>query len=392
MNTVRKKMLCFSHMCSPQFISGAEKNLLFFIEEIRSWVDALLVVPNEGMLSIEARRRHVPVLVVDFPAIPRFLWPKASFPEELARMMSSNYLHNVDEVLLREKPDVVITNTTINPLPAIAAKKQGIPVAWWVREVIPTNPYYENVIDFIDRHSDWIPGSSNTVLQRFAENKRVRIYPSWRDEDYQPQAWGEYRNMMRQKLKLDKDTIIVGTISAYILAEKGLEHFIQMAIRLCKQYNNVHFLVLGSKLSTEFYERCFQLAAGSGFGDRFHFFDFMKEIQYIYPAMDIVVIPSLIDEGFGTTALEGLAFGKPVVAYNSGGLKEILSATKYPDFLVEKGNIVHLEQRVAMLIQDKQLMSAVGKSNYTEACQVFGIEAYRCAIKSFLHKMNCISP
>lgn len=390
MRTSRKKILCFSHMCAPKFITGAERNLLFFIHEVRLWIDAVLVVPNEGMLSAEARRKNIPVIVGDFPAVPRFLWPKASFLEELALIESSPYLKNVEELLLSEKPDVVITNTTINPLPAIVSKKLGIPVAWWIREIIPSRPYYEDVIQFIEQHADWIPGSSNAVLQRFSNNKRILIHPSWRNEDYSPKTWDENRYVLREKLNLDKESILVGTISAYILAEKGLEHFIKMALSLCKQYAHVHFASIGSRISADFYDQCLRLITGSGHENKFHFLDFAKEIEQIYPALDIVIIPSLIDEGFGTTALEGLAFGKPVVAYASGGLKEILNATSNDELLVEKGNISQLASQVSKLIADKNLRTNVGGSNRAVANQVFGIEVYHRTVKIFLQIMDCM--
>lgn len=45
-----------------------------------------------------------------------------------------------------------------------------------------------------------------------------------------------------------------------------------------------------------------------------------------YTAMDIVVIPSMVKEGFGMTALEGLYFAKPVIAFNQGGLSELMES------------------------------------------------------------------
>lgn len=391
MKAYRKKILCFSHLCTPKFITGAEKNFLFFVREIRAWTDAVLVVPNEGMLSAEARKSGVPVIVGNFPPVPRFLWPKASFREELALIESSPSLKDVENVLLREKADLVITNTTIHPIPAIVARKLGIPVAWWIREMIPSKPYYQEVIPFIERHADWIPGSSNAVLRRFSEEKKILIYPSWRSEEHSPESWGAYRDELRRKLGIDESSLLVGTVAAYILPDKGLEHFVKMALRLCERYDRVRFLSVGSKISPEYFEKCLNLVKSSNYADRFRFLDFTKEIERIYPALDIVVIPSLIEEGFGTTALEGLWFGKPVIAYASGGLKETLGATPYPELLVEKGNLAELQRQASRLIEDKSFRTKAGKGNLEAANRTFGIKSYRRAVKTLLKRMGCFS-
>lgn len=391
MNASKKKALCFSHMCSSEFISGAERNLLFFIEEARGWINAILVVPHEGMLADEARKRHVPVIVGEFPAVPGFLWPKASFEEEAASIASSPFLDGLEKFLRDENPDLVITNTTVHPLPAVAAKKIGIPVAWWIREVIPDNPYYEGVIQFIEQHGDWIPGSSNIVLKRFSPDKTILIYPTWRENVDASADWERYRQALRQRLKLDEHSILVGTLSAYVTPDKGLEHFVKLAISLCRQFEHVHFVCAGSKISDNFYERCLQMLKADGCDSKFSFLDFTRQVEEFYPALDILVVPSLIDEGFGTTALEGLAFAKPVVAYASGGLKEIIAATPHPEFIVEKGNVPQLLQQVTRLIDDRSLRAQVGRSNRIAAIRAFGADAYRGRLQSFLRSMNMLS-
>lgn len=48
------------------------------------------------------------------------------------------------------------------------------------------------------------------------------------------------------------------------------------------------------------------------------------ELQQLYQGADLVVVPSVVQEGFGRVALEALYNGTPVVVSNRGGLAEIV--------------------------------------------------------------------
>ena len=52
-----------------------------------------------------------------------------------------------------------------------------------------------------------------------------------------------------------------------------------------------------------------------------------EEVPSYYKIMDVVVVPSLF-EGFGLSAAEAMAAGKPVVASNIDGLKEVVDHEK----------------------------------------------------------------
>ncbi len=104
--------------------------------------------------------------------------------------------------------------------------------------------------------------------------------------------------------------------------------------------------------------------------------------------MDVVVVPSLLNEGFGLTALEGHIFGKPVVAYRSGGLVEILTSTGNELFLVQKGDVQDLTNKVQYLLSDHRIPQEIGSRNSQMIHQVFGIDAYRSRLGQFLSALS----
>jgi glycosyltransferase involved in cell wall biosynthesis len=50
-----------------------------------------------------------------------------------------------------------------------------------------------------------------------------------------------------------------------------------------------------------------------------------RELNTYYNAADLVIVPSLYEEGFGRVVLEALSCGTPVMASNRGGIPEALN-------------------------------------------------------------------
>ena len=76
-------------------------------------------------------------------------------------------------------------------------------------------------------------------------------------------------------------------------------------------------------------------------------------------AADLVVVPSVWDEPFGTIVCEAMAAQKPVIAYRSGGIPEIIVDGE-TGYLVPKGDIDLLAGRIVQLAADPTLGAAMG--------------------------------
>ncbi|MCD1258079.1 glycosyltransferase [Paenibacillus athensensis] len=392
MSKAKPSVMLFSHICSPDHITGAEKMLLFIATELNNRVDCLLVVPGEGMLAEEARRAGIATLVQPFPLLYDVYHPSPALPQLAAELQKHPASAQLIDLMLIRQPDVVIVNTCVNALPAAAAKKAGIPVIWIIAEVIQSNAFTSHSIDLIHRSTDCIAGISHATLQPFqghpAASKTIVLPPSWQPEQFHPSLWPFARNQARSELGLCETDTVIGYISSDIYANKGLDHFIQMGITLCAGYPDTRFLMVGKPVDPFYMEQCMKLIEKSGYASRFMLAPFHPDIERLYPAMDIVVIPSLLSEGFGLTALEGLIFGKPVVAYRSGGLAEVLTSTGNEAFLAAPGDIAELTARVGQLAADRGLRQTVGERNRESVRQVFGLQAFRQRLEQLLMEIT----
>ncbi|MDO9583010.1 MAG: glycosyltransferase family 4 protein [Desulfomicrobium sp.] len=66
-----------------------------------------------------------------------------------------------------------------------------------------------------------------------------------------------------------------------------------------------------------------KMCAEKGMENHVHFMGFQEDVAAWYPALDLVVLPSL-SEGLPNVAMEAMLFGKPVVATNVGGVPEVV--------------------------------------------------------------------
>ncbi|MGA3192008.1 MAG: glycosyltransferase family 4 protein [Candidatus Bathyarchaeia archaeon] len=102
-------------------------------------------------------------------------------------------------------------------------------------------------------------------------------------------------------------------------------------------------------------------------------------LKLYYDAADVFVFPSVWQEPFGLSLVEALAFEKPAVATNVGGVPEIIE-DGYNGLLVPPNDPAELTNGVRRLLLDKNLAAYLGKNGRETVRQNFSYEvvARRC--------------
>lgn len=106
-------------------------------------------------------------------------------------------------------------------------------------------------------------------------------------------------------------------------------------------------------------------AAEAGVSDRVHFLGEQEDVERVYAASDLFLLPSE-HESFGLSALEALASGVPVIGTDSGGLPEVVQNGR-TGFLVDVGDVEAAAERATRLLADEGLRRRMGAAAREDA-------------------------
>ncbi len=108
---------------------------------------------------------------------------------------------------------------------------------------------------------------------------------------------------------------------------KGHDVLLEACLKLFGKYPALHLMYVGIERETEEQRAVLQgLEArleNNPYADRVRFVDYNETPRRFMRAADLLVVPSR-SEGFGLVAIEGMAEGVPVIASDTGGLREII--------------------------------------------------------------------
>lgn len=168
--------------------------------------------------------------------------------------------------------------------------------------------------------------------------------------NYQPDtAWLTEWYKLYPQLKGKKLVTLPGRLTRL----KGHHDFIQLMESLIESDNNIVGLIVGGEdprrqsYAAEIKEK----VKAAGLQNNIIFTGYRKDMREIYALSDVVLSLSKKPESFGRTSLEALSLGTPVIAYDHGGVGEILH-TIYPIGCVENGNISSLASRVSDILRE----------------------------------------
>jgi len=103
-----------------------------------------------------------------------------------------------------------------------------------------------------------------------------------------------------------------------------------------------------------------------------------EEVIRLYSILDVVVVPSLF-EGFGLTAAEAMAAGRPVIASNVDGLTEVIQGG-VNGLLVPPGDIQVLARVILELILNPTKAASMGASAREDIEKKFSLKRFQSAI------------
>jgi glycosyltransferase involved in cell wall biosynthesis len=161
----------------------------------------------------------------------------------------------------------------------------------------------------------------------------------------------------KKKYNLNKYILAVGRYSK----EKGFEYLLKSFKIVLKKRKDIKLVFIGGK--RDYIRIIEKLASNLGiFGNILILSNVSDEEVYsAFKYSELVIIPSIY-EPFGIVALEAMYFGKPIVAFKVGGLKEIVK-NKVNGILVREKDVKELANAIIKILSDSKIRKKFSTNN-----------------------------
>jgi glycosyltransferase involved in cell wall biosynthesis len=175
---------------------------------------------------------------------------------------------------------------------------------------------------------------------------------------------------LRENLGVENGSPLIGMVANFNFKIKGHQYFLEAAKKVLEKMPNTEFLLVGDGPLRPQYE---QMASELGVLRKVHFLGRRSDVPMIITNLDVSVLPST-SEGLSNVILESMAAGKPVIATNVGGNREIVQ-DGVTGYLVTPADSRALADRMLTLLQNPDRAKTFGLEGRKVVEEKFTVEA-----------------
>lgn len=208
----------------------------------------------------------------------------------------------------------------------LAGAMRGIPTILHEHANLTDTPWFQKVADrLLEPYTDIaiaVSESTATFVRdaRLVRPERVKVvYLGAPLEEFGRERSAAEIEAARAEIGVRPGELAIGTITR-LHESKGNSVLVEAAAAVVRERPSARFFLVGEGPLRPDLEA---QAAALGLGDRLVFAGFAKDVARVLSAFDLSVFPSLW-EGTPLTVFEALAMGKPIVATDADGLRDVL--------------------------------------------------------------------
>ncbi len=225
--------------------------------------------------------------------------------------------------------DVIHAHVARDYIPAsIACTLSGRTKFVLTRHVLfPLKPFNRFALKNLSKAIAVSKGVGRSLSRTFPDEKIAVILNGISGADHIVESRTESGMRFRGSYGIPPDVRLVGAVGE-LVPLKGQRDLVIAANEIAKDFPELKFLIVGRDNSVNggFRRELKRLVKVFGLEDRFIWLDWTEDISDLMSSLDIFVSPSH-SESFGMVILEAMACGTPVVATDTDGARELLSAS-----------------------------------------------------------------
>jgi glycosyltransferase involved in cell wall biosynthesis len=304
----------------PYILSGRKKSLFYFwykelfrpliflrlIRVLKKRKPNIVVIGKTYQLSLAI---YIACHLLNLPYIVRYDWTCPSYPKEEPCTIRSAFdcPDCIEKTMGVKVPKLFKVSAPLYFVPLFFLKRY-----FWnkSKRVSVVSEHYRGIIESFGVNSNKIMIDPPTSRLQMDENELKRI-------------------TLLYKKKNEYIILFVGRIES----EKGILLLLDALTRPILQMKKFKIIIIGTGSLAEV------VTAASQQDKRIVYLGAIphSQIGNYYALTDLVIIPSIVPESYGLVAIEAMSIDKPIVGFNLGGLKELLSDYKQ-GILIEEIN------------------------------------------------------
>lgn len=371
------KVALLSHLASVDAPTGAERSLALLASGlVKRGHQVAMAAP--GPWSMSANLEAAGIEVTTIPVRSCWLvqyggqppWRQAARAARYA-LPDSGY-RDLRSWLGALEPDVVHVNCLPHLRGAAAARSLGLPVVWHIREILPPGQRRRWFTGRLQSDATKIVAVSEAVagwLREEGLGECVEVI--YNGVDPPPQL--PDRTTAREEFSLKDEGTVVGLFSQ-LVEHKGTFDFVRAAHRAVTAEPTLQFLIAGSG-PPAFVERVRgEIAAGPA-AERIRLIPPQDEIWPLLAAVDVVALTTRWPDPLPRVVMEAMAAALPVVAYDGGGVAEMVAAGE-TGMVLPSGNVEDLGAAMLDLAGDEELRRRFGDAGCRRAGDLFSVERH----------------
>ena len=378
------KLAAISHLASPDAPTGADRSLAGLAAALRGRGHEVgVVAPGPWCLAAELKSAGVEVARIPSRAAWLVQWARQPPATQLLRWLRWRLpdpgLRRMMVWLDRFWPEVVHVNCLPQVKGAAAARALGLPVVWHVREILPPGRRRRWFARRLRRDARRIVAVSDAVASWLADEglgERVTVVRNGVDVPVDLPD----RETARANLGLTGG-LTVGYF-AQIVPHKGYLDLVSAAARAMADEPQLSVVFAGPGPAVD-RERLRDEIAATPSPSRFVVLPARETVWDLLAAVDVVAVPSLWPDPLPRSVMEAMAAGRPVVAYRTGGVPEMV-ADGETGILVEPGDVDGLARGLVELARDEELRRRMGEAAAVRARAELSVASHVDAMERIL--------
>ena len=291
-----------------------EKQYIKYWESVGIQVDA--IIAGEGKSSNVYKKLVNNAFI--FPELT--VIKNVNLKNKLLNLRERNkYVHKNSSLLteLQNYDAIIYRKPRFQALAGCLGKNIGCPV-YWHMAISMKSIYQKYYYHYIIKKYNIIPvANSEYTKTTIGSVCNHVIYPGYDDSRINLNT----DNDLRKDYNIPKQGVVFG-VAARIDESKAQHLVIRSFIKLLKEYSDIHLIIAGELLDTEYEKKC--LALAKPYNENIHFVGYIENIQKFFSAINIYVNSRINAEPFGISIAEALGHGLPVIAYKLGGPSEMV--------------------------------------------------------------------